>query len=478
MRRFNITVKIWLSVGVFALGFVLSTSLGQMQGLFTERELRATSSALFPAAQKSQDAQAAFERMLKAFGDAVITQDKDGLTHAAEDGAQAVEDLKAVAAIQHLAPERAMEAQDLASAVEQLMGDAQSTYGIVLANPQNMSAEQEKIRRIAGRNDEIKLALATAKQQFSGDLDQKLSALQKGSADQRWLAMIVFVATILVSVVIVHITIRRSITRPVLRVIQGVKVAADEAAYASNQMLESGDVVARDAQEQAACIEETSSSLAEMSATTNGNATRAGEADQLMQQASKTVHEAAQAMEGLTNSMNLIAKSSGQVAAVLKSIDEIAFHTNILALNAAVEAARAGEAGAGFSVVADEVRSLAHRAAEAARNSGDIIERTIADVNQGVELATVAHRAFSQVTTKIAGGSQVMSQIALSSHEQARGIANIGEAIRRIELLTQNNAANAHKTAEAASAVGFQVAATRRHIDELVSVVGVSGKRA
>ena len=180
------------------------------------------------------------------------------------------------------------------------------------------------------------------------------------------------------------------------------------------------------------------------------NATRAGEADRLMQEASKTVQQAAQAMEGLTNSMNLISKSSSQVAAVLKSIDEIAFHTNILALNAAVEAARAGEAGAGFSVVADEVRSLAHRAAEAARNSGDIIERTIADVNKGVELATVAHGAFSLVTTKIAGGSQVMSQIAASSDEQARGITNIGQAINRIELLTQNNAANAHRTAEAA----------------------------
>ena len=470
--RLNITAKIWLSVGVFALGFVLSTSLGQLQGLSTERELGATASALFPAAQKSQRAEAEFERMLKGFGDAVITQDKDGLGHAAEDGAQAVSELKAIAAIPGLAADRAAGAQRLAGQVQQLLDDARTTYGAVLADPQKMAALQDNIRSIAGRNDDIKAALNKAKAEFSEDLDRELSALQRRSAQQRWLAMIVFVATILVAAVIVHITIRRSITGPVLRVIHGVEEAAGEAAQASHQMSESGSVVARDAQEQAACVEETSASLAEMSATTLENATRAGAADKLMQEASKTVQEAAQAMEGLTNSMNLISKSSSQVAAVLKSIDEIAFHTNILALNAAVEAARAGEAGAGFSVVADEVRSLAHRAAEAARNSGDIIERTIADVNKGVELATVAHEAFGNVTTKIAGGSQVMSQIAASSDEQARGITNIGQAIHRIELLTQNNAANAHKTAEAASAMGSQVTATRKHIDELVAVVG------
>ncbi len=473
MRRMNITAKIWLSVGVFALGFVSSTTLGQIQGLLTERELSVTASALFPAAQKSQEAQASFERMLKGFGDAVITQDAAGLDHAAEDGGQAVEQLKAVAAIPGLSPERADQAVRLANNVQQLLSDARSTYGAVLANPQNMPADaQAKIRGIAGRNNQIKTALAKSKTEFSEDLDQKLNALERRSVQQRWLAMIVFGITIVVAAVIVHVTIKRSITGPVLRVIQGVQQAADGAAEASQQMSESGGVVARDAQEQAACIQETSAALAQMSSTTRENATRAGQADRLMQEASKTVQQAAQAMEGLTNSMSLISKSSSQVAAVLKSIDEIAFHTNILALNAAVEAARAGEAGAGFSVVADEVRSLAHRAAEAARSSGDIIERTIADVNKGVELATVAHGAFSLVTTKIAGGSQVMSQIAQSSDEQARGITSIGQAINRIELLTQNNAANAHRTAEAAAVMGSQVAATRNHIDELVAVVG------
>jgi methyl-accepting chemotaxis protein len=178
-------------------------------------------------------------------------------------------------------------------------------------------------------------------------------------------------------------------------------------------------------------------------------------------------------MNDLAASMDAISKSSKQVSDVLKSIDDIAFHTNILALNAAVEAARASGAGAGFSVVADEVRSLARRAADAARLSAGIIDQTMASVRSGVELVTLAHGMFTEVSNSIHAGSDVVSSIAVSSDEQARGIAHVGEAIQRMKAVTQNNAASARQTAEAASEMGTQVGATRSHLDELVTVVGL-----
>ncbi|MDZ4800218.1 MAG: methyl-accepting chemotaxis protein [Bryobacteraceae bacterium] len=472
MHRLNITARIWLSVGIFILGYVFSTALSQVQGREARTSLRTTSTALFPAAQRGHEAEGAFQRMVKGFGDAVVTQDAGGLDRAAEDGRLAVAALKAVASIPELSAGRSAQASKLASSLDQLLADAQSVYRAVLGGGMT-PATQDQMRTLAGRTDQARAALAQTKEQLAADLHRQLSTMAVRSASQGSLGLAVFFVTLILAGTIVHLTIRRSITGPVIRVIGGVQDSANEAARAAEQMAQSGTEVSNNAQEQAACIEETSASLEEISVTTRQNADRAGEADRLMQAALQTVEHTAHAMNDLTSSMNLISKSSNQVAAVLKDIDEIAFHTNILALNAAVEAARAGHAGAGFSVVADEVRSLAHRAAEAARNSGSIIERTLGDVSRGVELAGNAHVAFQEVSATIGNGTRIVSQIASSSDEQARGIAQISQAITRIESLTQRTVANAQQTVDGASAMTSEVENTRKYLNELVAVVGL-----
>src|ERR1019366_6092339 len=159
MHRLNITAKIWLSVGVFILGYVLSTALSQIQDRAARTSLRATSEALFPAAQRSQEAESAFQRMVKGFGDAVIMQDASGLDRAAEDGQQAVAALKAAASIPGLPAGRSGEAGRLASSVEQVLADARTTYGAVLAGAMSASA-QDQMRALASRTDEAKAALA------------------------------------------------------------------------------------------------------------------------------------------------------------------------------------------------------------------------------------------------------------------------------------------------------------------------------
>jgi methyl-accepting chemotaxis protein len=382
--------------------------------------------------------------------------------------------LKAAAALAGLSGERAQAARKLMESVEGFTADASAVYGGAARNPAGITAAvQASMRELAARTAEMENRLKGAREQSAADLHAQLRATQEQSEKQRRTALWLFGATLAIAGVIVQFTIRRAIIAPVLRVMQGIEATADLTAQASDGVAKAGQAVARDAGEQATCLTETSATLEEISATTDQNAGRAAQADGLMRQGRKTVETAVRAMDDLTRSMGAISVSSNQVAAVLKSIDEIAFHTNILALNAAVEAARAGESGAGFSVVADEVRALAHRAAEAARQSGEIVETTIGDVSRGVEQAKLAQQAFTEVAGTIENSSAVVSEIAASSAEQARGVAHIGQAVSRADAATQSNAAHAQDTAENALALTEQVSATRRHIAELVEVMGL-----
>ena len=475
MRNLSITAKIWLSIGVFVAGFVLSTVLGQVESFATEHTLNAASDALFPAAQQSQEAEAAFQRAVKGFGDAVVMQDASGLERAAQEGQAAVSSLKGVAAIKGLPAANKATAGELAQSVDRFTADARKTYSALLSGGAgNMSAEtQDSMQKLAARTDALKASLAGLKSGLSNDLHKQLSSTRAASVAQRWVAICVFLITVAVAGVIVHLTIRKSITGPIVHVIHGVQEAADGAASVSDEMAAAGDRVAREAQQQAAYIQETSASLEEISATTRQNAARAEEADKLMRTAGDMAGRAGTAMTDLTNSMKAIAESSRLVSDVLKSIDEIAFHTNILALNAAVEAARAGEAGAGFSVVADEVRALARRAADASKRSGDIIQKTIKDVNEGVQLLGAAQGAFNEVSSGINSSAVVVTQIAASSQEQATGVGQVSTSITRISKVTQSNAANAHRTAQSIAQMKEQVESTRRHLEQLVSVVGL-----
>ncbi|MGB9697821.1 MAG: cache domain-containing protein [Thermodesulfobacteriota bacterium] len=180
--------------------------------------------------------------------------------------------------------------------------------------------------------------------------------------------------------------VARFISRSINRVAQGLTEGAEQVASASGQVSSASQILAEGASEQAAGIQETSSSIEEMSSMTRKNAENANQANILVMETSRAVEEANQSMKELTQSMSEISSASEETGKIIKTIDEIAFQTNLLALNAAVEAARAGEAGAGFAVVADEVRNLAMRAAEAAKNTANLIEGTVKKVRNGSEI--------------------------------------------------------------------------------------------
>ena len=268
--------------------------------------------------------------------------------------------------------------------------------------------------------------------------------------------------------------ISRGIITVLQRVSSQMDEGADQVASASGQVSSSSQSLAEGASEQASSLEETSSSLEEMASMTKQNADSANQANTLMEEANQVIGKANSSMGELTTSMEDISKASEETSKIIKTIDEIAFQTNLLALNAAVEAARAGEAGAGFAVVADEVRNLALRAADAAKNTADLIEGTVKKVKDGGDLVSSTNEAFSEVATSSSKVGELVGEIAAASNEQAQGIENVNTAVAEMDKITQSNAANAEESASASEEMNAQAEQMKGVVGELIALVGGS----
>ena len=240
-------------------------------------------------------------------------------------------------------------------------------------------------------------------------------------------------------------------------IIDNLSTGADQVSSASGQLSSSSQSMSEGASEQASSLEEISSSLEEMASMTKQNSENASQAD---------VHskESVEAMTHLENAMKGIKTSSDETAKIVKTIDEIAMQTNLLALNAAVEAARAGEAGKGFAVVAEEVRSLAQRAAEAAKETAGRIDESQKNAESGVSYTGRVQESLNKV-------SQVISEVSAASREQSQGIDQVNTAVAQMDKVTQQNAANAEESASASEELSGQAQNLNAMVAELSAIV-------
>lgn len=270
------------------------------------------------------------------------------------------------------------------------------------------------------------------------------------------------------------ILISRSITKVLANSIEKLRISSDQMAAAAKEISQGSMELSDATSQQAAALEETSSAIKEMASMTSQNAGNAAHLQRLMTETTRTFDQADRSLEQLTSSMADIFRASEQIQKIVKTIDEIAFQTNLLALNAAVEAARAGEAGAGFTVVADELRNLAMRAADAAKNTTKLIELTIANVNTGSSLVGKTNTEFRGAAQSVSESSKLASEIAAASQEQAQGISQVTRTLLEIDRVTQKTASNAEESASASEEMSSQARQIKDYISGLAELVGGS----
>jgi methyl-accepting chemotaxis protein len=262
------------------------------------------------------------------------------------------------------------------------------------------------------------------------------------------------------------------------KALQQVSEATEQVTSASQQISSGSQSLAQGANEQASSLEEVSSSLEEMASMTKQNADNAIQAKNLSGEADQNAKTGAEAMIRMSNTINKIKESSDQTAKIVKTIDEIAMQTNLLALNAAVEAARAGEAGRGFAVVAEEVRNLAQRSAQAAKNTADMISESVKNADDGVKIAGEVSVSFTTIATSANKVNDLIAEIAAASQEQTQGIDQVNSAVAQMDKVTQQNAANSEESASAAEELSSQAEELKTMIDQFALSYVASQQRS
>ncbi len=324
-----------------------------------------------------------------------------------------------------------------------------------------MNREKEDLLTLMGKMDK----------QTAESARQGVEVLKKQVSKRMMAGAVVTMALVLILIGFAYFN-GRSIVNSLERVIGGLKNVSETITSASGQVLLASRQLAQDSSSQAGALEETSSFLEEVKSMTRQNSDNAGYADNIVKNSGTSIKNANDSIARLMRSMDEVSRASKDAKKIIKNIDEIAFQTSLLSLNAAVEAARAGEAGAGFAVVAQEMRNFAIRSAEAAKDTAAIIEDTVKKVEDSSKFVLMASDTFAEMKTDGGKISSLISEVAASSNEQARSITQVSSAVNEMDNMVQRNAANSEELAGTSEQMNAQTKRMNEFVKDLASLIG------
>ena len=466
-KSLSIQAKILLGMAILVVGYLASAAFGYYSGAQREGELAAVEAVSVPVTLQCQSAVFAFEASTKTFTDALMTGEAESLKGAADANGRALEILVKVSQSADSAGLTRSDIEEMISRLKAISGQRETVYKGMSGDAATRSAIRPQAEKLTESTESLRRSLSQVTAVAEKTLAARLSATMAATRQQRitnlWMAAIIVV----LGSVVMYFIVRRSIVGPISRVVSGLRDSSEQVAGASQSIRGSGQQIADSSSAQAASLEETSATLEEISSGARSNAEHSANVKNKVSQARAVAEKSTLDVNAMRAAMSEIQTASNNIAKIVKTIDEIAFQTNILALNAAVEAARAGEAGAGFAVVAEEVRSLAQRCAEAARETASMIDDTIAKSERGVQMSSTVATGLEGISQQIQEIDGLVAEIAQASHEQSTGVNEVNKAVVSLNGTTQANAATAEEAAATVEELAVQVEALHRFTREL-----------
>lgn len=467
----SIGAKIWLGMGILLAGYTLSMVTGMVQGHQQVGHLTGLADSVFPATRLGQQTEAAFDRQVKLYEDAMMMGEAELVDNATAEASKVTDNLSRMADLSSLPQEWVVKVDGLKRDFAGFSSEAGQVY-LAVSGMDPTEEDMNHAKALGQKTQALRGSLTELNDGLATFLTSELGSLVKKSQAKSRLDLFMFLAVILAAGVTVYFIINRMIVKPIDKVMEKMNASSRSLEGSVQNVTVSSEAMANGAMQQETQLQATSLAMGEFSEQAKANAEHGRTASRMAQEAEQADKNSRQAMERMSDAISKIRSSADETASIIKTIDEIAFQTNLLALNAAVEAARAGDAGKGFAVVAEEVRNLASRSAEAVQTTSVTLAQSQDHAKDGVLATEEVKSSLDRINSVVDQVCSIIAEMSAASEKQSQSINGVNVAVGEMENVTHTNSASAEKWAQTSQDLAEQADGLREAVNVLAEVVG------